>query len=156
MKIKRENIYMFFLLFSNNMSRKSHFTSDSLLWKKNKASQNDARISFNIYQIDHKSLNNFYGANSPFCGAIHTFCFGLQLTLPMGFKARVTASSPGHPMGHVPQGESPFETVTVVGQQTEKHNCCRVCMGRELCKYCMRVNFNMLPFMKVSKMFVLL
>ena len=34
---------------------------------------------------------NFCGDKSPFCGATGTLCFGLQLTLPMGFKARVDA-----------------------------------------------------------------
>ena len=36
----------------------------------------------------------FCGDKSPFCGATGTLCFGLQLTLPMGFKARVDPSSP--------------------------------------------------------------
>ena len=31
---------------------------------------------------------------SPFCGATGTLRFGLQLTPPMGFKARVDALSP--------------------------------------------------------------
>ena len=35
---------------------------------------------------------DFCGEKSPFCGAPSTLCFGLWLTLPMGFKAKVDAS----------------------------------------------------------------
>ena len=35
----------------------------------------------------------FGGDKSPFCGAIGTLCYGLKLTLPKGFKARVDLSS---------------------------------------------------------------
>ena len=34
------------------------------------------------------------GDKSPFCGATGALCFGLWLTLPMGFKTRVNAPSP--------------------------------------------------------------
>ena len=37
---------------------------------------------------------NFCGDKSPFCGATGALCFRHQLTLPMGFKARVDPSSP--------------------------------------------------------------
>ena len=36
----------------------------------------------------------FCGYKSPFCGATGALCFGLWLTLPVGFKARVDPSSP--------------------------------------------------------------
>ena len=35
----------------------------------------------------------FGGDKSPFCGATGALCFGLHLTPPMGFKARVDAPS---------------------------------------------------------------
>ena len=38
-------------------------------------------------------LKAFCGDKSLFCGATGTLCFRLQLTLPMGFKARVNAPS---------------------------------------------------------------
>ena len=34
------------------------------------------------------------GDKSPFCGVTDTLCFRLELTLPLGFKARVDPSSP--------------------------------------------------------------
>ena len=39
-------------------------------------------------------LKVFWGDKSLFCGATSALCFGLQLTLPVGFKARVAPSSP--------------------------------------------------------------
>ena len=38
-------------------------------------------------------LKIFCGDKLPFCGVTSTLCFGLQLTLPMGFKVRVDAPS---------------------------------------------------------------
>ena len=50
-------------------------------------------------ELNGQSVNfcfffNFCGDKSPFCGVTGTLCFGLWLTLPMGFKARVDPSLP--------------------------------------------------------------
>ena len=41
-------------------------------------------------------LFSFCGEKSPFCGATGTISFELQLTLPIGSKARVDKPSPVH------------------------------------------------------------
>ena len=47
-----------------------------------------------LIQGEHFLKKMFVVAMSPFCGATGTLCFGLRLTLPMGFKARVDAPMP--------------------------------------------------------------
>ena len=44
-----------------------------------------------MYETIKNLFLNVAVTMSPFCGTTGTLCFGLQLTLPMGFKARVDA-----------------------------------------------------------------
>ena len=55
---------------------------------KHKMAAHDSMMGSNV----STSLNGFCGDKSPFCAATGTLCFRLQLTLPMGFKARVDPS----------------------------------------------------------------
>ena len=41
-----------------------------------------------LYYFEGLSVFLFCGDKSAFCGATGTLCFGLRLTLPMGFKAQ--------------------------------------------------------------------
>ena len=51
----------------------------------------------------------FCGDKSPFCGATGALCFGLRLTLPMGFKARVDAPSPNLDVSSLSNEPSPID-----------------------------------------------
>ena len=51
----------------------------------------DKQVICSVLQISKKKS---CGDKSPFCGATGSVCFGLQLTLSMGFNARLDAPSP--------------------------------------------------------------
>ena len=78
-----ETLHLSNVLILNSMIYPQSFVSVLDLLTSGKTSSNfDGMFVLFFFKI-------FCGDKSPFCGATGTLCFGLQLTLPMGLKARV-------------------------------------------------------------------
>ena len=84
-----DNRKCFFLDSAQNTNNFVPNSINMLLGRKDTCSGTESEMFVVVF-----FFKNVYGDKSPFCGATDTLCFELWLTMPMGVKARVDASSP--------------------------------------------------------------